>query len=173
MIDARRIRFICEDCLLNAENPEVVVKTNWGHKYIFDKNKIEKYTDEIYGFLKQLPKEFQSNDGGGWSTLNACVDKNQHEWGDQEDVDYLVALGIATENAALLGELFAEPEYQMFVVFNDEEPAEETKAPKKSVVKSLINLAGAAMFCMIVSLSIVILVPIGAAKLALQKIIKH
>lgn len=53
---------------------------------------------EIREMLLELPTEF--SEGGGWSFLKMCVDKNGHQWGEHPDMEELLVLGIATKQAA-------------------------------------------------------------------------
>ena len=46
----------------------------------------------IISFLKQLPDEFQLSKGGGWSFLNACIDKEGNQWGEHKHIEWLIAL---------------------------------------------------------------------------------
>ena len=174
MINLQRVRNIFRACVAqeNTSNTKKVI-TGWDHEYIFNIDKVEEYKEEIYALLKELPKEFQSNTGGGWSILNVCMDKyNDEPWGEQADADLLMALGIATEYAATLGEN-APREARYFIVFNDDPPEEESPPPKKSVLKSILYLAGGVTYAVIIILAVLILVPIGALKWAFQKLIAH
>jgi hypothetical protein len=58
---------------------------------------------EIADLLSQLPTEFQRSGGGGWSFLNACMDKGGGQWtGMQPTMDKLFMLGIAAGKAKWL-----------------------------------------------------------------------
>ena len=58
---------------------------------------------EIESMLAQLPTEFQSTGGGGWTFLNACMDKDGGQWtGVQPTMDKLFMLGIAAGKAKWL-----------------------------------------------------------------------
>ena len=58
---------------------------------------------EIESMLAQLPNEFQRTGGGGWSFLNACMDKDGGQWtGMHLTVDKLFMLGIAAGKAKWL-----------------------------------------------------------------------
>ena len=104
MIDAKRINEIIQDCLFKEEEvedgkpkegiewiPVKSVSINLG----LVKERVEKHKEEIIGFLNQLDDHFKKSGGGGWTFLNACMDKNGFRWGEQINVDELIALGIA------------------------------------------------------------------------------
>jgi hypothetical protein len=53
--------------------------------------------------LSDLPDEFQARKGGGWSFLNACMDRHGHQWtGLHQQQERLFALGIACGKARWL-----------------------------------------------------------------------
>jgi hypothetical protein len=69
----------------------------------FNKKMLSEYADDIIGFLNELPKEFHENDGGGWSFLNACNDKNGNQWtGSHAVMEKLFVLGIGIDKVKLL-----------------------------------------------------------------------
>lgn len=46
--------------------------------------------------LRELPAEFMADGGGGWSFLNACLDRNGEQWtGDHGVMERLFLLGLA------------------------------------------------------------------------------
>lgn len=108
MLTAENVGKIFEDCLFpegtKEENlttdPVLVdgVTINIG----FDPVKIKLHKEDIYGLLAQLPEQFQELSGGGWSFLNACLDKDGKQWGEHIHVEQLLALGIAADLAAYL-----------------------------------------------------------------------
>lgn len=64
-------------------------------EYRFDGKELNAAKDIIISFLKQLQDEFQQSKGGGWSFLNAYVDKNNNQWGEHKHIEWLIALGNA------------------------------------------------------------------------------
>lgn len=63
--------------------------------------------EEIAGLLAELPDEFRSvdnpNGGGGWTFLNACLDRHGNQWtGVHQTMEQLFLLGMA---AGLVTEL--------------------------------------------------------------------
>jgi hypothetical protein len=92
-ISSERVTEIFTACLSGKDNPNMLVVEGVVRKFGFDKEKLDVHAQEIHNMLLQLPSEFI--DGGGWSFLNACADKDGDQWtGDQAVVDQLVCLGI-------------------------------------------------------------------------------
>ncbi len=96
-LTSENVERIFIDCLFQEkeaqDNPIIVegIVSNYG----FHPGRINKYKSEIYNLLKQLPKEFQKNGGGGMSFLNACNDKNGNQWtGLHNIMEQLFCLGI-------------------------------------------------------------------------------
>lgn len=92
------VEVIFADCLFNdGEDASNAVKvegivSNFG----LHPERLKVHEEEIYSMLKQLPKPFQKDGGGGWSFLNACNDKDDNQWtGLQMTMEQLVVLGIA------------------------------------------------------------------------------
>lgn len=65
----------------------------------FDMSKLEKHRDEVAAMLAWLPTEFRvqtQGGGGGWSFLQACMDREGRQWtGLHRTQDQLFQLGIA------------------------------------------------------------------------------
>lgn len=71
-----------------------IVKLFW-----FQPSRIAENTRTIAELLAQLPPQFHANTGGGWSFLNACLDRNGNQWGEHRDMEALFCLGIAAGKA--------------------------------------------------------------------------
>lgn len=89
-----------------AENPDAhnaVTVQGIMHTAAFDRAQLADYHDHIAGMLDQLPSAFKRHDqggGGGWSFLNACMDRDNNLWtGDHLTMEKLFLLGIATDQA--------------------------------------------------------------------------
>lgn len=65
----------------------------------FNKKALQEHDDDITSLLDHLPSEFKKSGGGGWSFVNACVDKDGNQWGEQSTVNQLLMLGLATGKA--------------------------------------------------------------------------
>lgn len=68
----------------------------------FDSDRVKQHEKEIVELLEQLPKEFKKTEGGGWSFLNACMDKDGNHWGEHRNIDELIALGLAVDKIQFL-----------------------------------------------------------------------
>ena len=89
----------------NAENPTdgTTIIEGVANVFSFSTPKLEEHKEEIYDMLKQLPKEFMKDSGGGWSFLNACFDNKGGQWtGLHEDMDILFALGVGIKKVEYL-----------------------------------------------------------------------
>jgi hypothetical protein len=106
--DATRIKAIIMDCLyteeeldaLNGAQPSdaVIVRGVVGHMG-FHPQRLASHKDDIREQLEGLPDNFRRDKGGGWSFLNACMSRTDEQWGQHIDIDNLLMLGIATEQA--------------------------------------------------------------------------
>lgn len=64
----------------------------------FNSERLSKHSDDIYDMLKELPKDFQKDKGGGWSFLQACVDRDGKQWtGEHKVMEQLFLLGLAID----------------------------------------------------------------------------
>ena len=91
-IDPRRVNDLYVECLGEGDGiavEGVVVNA------VFDKMKLATHQPEIANMLDELPVEFRSDAGGGWSFLNACLDKNGAQWtGEHRTMERLFMLGM-------------------------------------------------------------------------------
>jgi hypothetical protein len=66
------------------------------HDFIFNRQKINRHTEDIANMIDQLPYNFKKSVGGGWSFLNMAIDKDGNQWADfHETMERLLALGTA------------------------------------------------------------------------------
>lgn len=101
------VKEIIIDCAFDAGEDQTgaVLAEGIMKTYGFHPKRLEKRKEDIANLLAQLTKEFQppsKGGGGGWTFLNGCMDKDGHQWGEQMDVEMLLALGIATDQAKIL-----------------------------------------------------------------------
>ncbi len=83
-----------DDC--QERNGIMFVRSIIGQMAFFDMAKLEAHKKDIGEMLMQLPNEFMaSSESKGWSFLNACVRKDDAQWGEQRDMDWLLMLGRA------------------------------------------------------------------------------
>jgi hypothetical protein len=71
-------------------------------KFGFDPTQLEKNKQHIVDMLSQLPNEFKSTGGGGWSFLQACMRSDDVQWGDHTSIDELICLGLAVGEVSFL-----------------------------------------------------------------------
>lgn len=88
------------DCLAGEDNKATaLIVEGVINKFGFDVKKLESHKAEIATLLNELPEQFHQNSGGGWSFLNACVDKHDRQWGEHMNIEQLVVLGIGAKLA--------------------------------------------------------------------------
>lgn len=59
--------------------------------------RLHDHKKRIIELLMELPQEFFQNGGGGWSFLNACIDKQGNHWGEHRNIEQLFCLGIGLD----------------------------------------------------------------------------
>lgn len=110
-LTAEAVTAIMADCLYRHDEiaggkvpDDAVLVEGVVRKYGLHPGRLASHKAEIADLLADLPTEFQPSPegGGGWSFLNACMDKNGRHWGEHRDMEALFVLGIATEQAAWL-----------------------------------------------------------------------
>lgn len=70
------------------------------HRFTFDTNALETHREDIGVMLAQLPDQFHSDRGGGWSFLNSCDNKHGRQWADYHStMEKMWSLGIAVGKA--------------------------------------------------------------------------
>lgn len=63
--------------------------------YALHRGRLSKHETQIIELLGELPGQFHAAYGGGWSFLNACMDRNGNQWtGMHRSVELLVVLGL-------------------------------------------------------------------------------
>ncbi len=68
----------------------------------FHPERLESHKEEIKSMLDCLPEAFHKDTGGGTSFLNACMDKDNHQWGEHQNMEQLFQLGNALKLSAWL-----------------------------------------------------------------------
>ena len=103
-LTAENVNKVLTDCLYkegeDTTNHVAVkgVRLNIG----FNPERLEKHKQDIELMLGQLPDEFKKETGGGYTFLNACVTVNKNQWGEHENVDELLVLGLAIKKVEFL-----------------------------------------------------------------------
>jgi hypothetical protein len=95
------VRAVALECLLTEGEPSdwMIEVEGIVRKFGFHRGRIVDKAGAIGELLAELPTEFMSTGGGGWSFLNACMDKNGVQWGEHQDMEMLFCLGIAAGKA--------------------------------------------------------------------------
>ena len=68
----------------------------------FHSERLNNHKEDITSMLTELPDQFRSDVGGGWSFLAGCLDRDGNQWGEQRSVEALFCLGIAIGKAQWL-----------------------------------------------------------------------
>lgn len=107
MIDAGKLNEVLIDCLFKEEEivdgkpiVEPVKVVGIMREFGFHPGRLESHKEEINGMLDQLPEKFHEGVGGGYSFLNACMDKEGNQWGEHSTVELLMCLGTAIGRVA-------------------------------------------------------------------------
>lgn len=101
-LSASAVEDILKDCLFKEgeDHSNAVLSEGITATFGFHPERLEKHKQAIRELLYELPPEFRKGvGGGGWSFLNACVDKNGNQWGEHQNIEQLLVLGIATKQA--------------------------------------------------------------------------
>ncbi len=103
-LTSEAVQRIISDCLYKEDEitDEAVLVEGIRSKYGFHPDRLMNNKTEIGELLTELPEEFHTGTGDGWSFLNACVTKEGSQWGEHRDVEALMVLGLATEQVSYL-----------------------------------------------------------------------
>ena len=97
-LTSENVNVVLSDCLFrDGENTDNHVKVEGIVTVIgFHPARLESHTEDVATMLECLPDDFQSEKGGGMSFLNACLDKNGHQWGEHKSMEglFLLAIGL-------------------------------------------------------------------------------
>jgi hypothetical protein len=97
-LDAGRVEEVFLECLFrDGEDTTNHIRAEGITSTVgFHPDSLESHKAEIEAMLEELPDEFKSSGGGGWSFLNACNDKHGNQWtGLHQRMEQLFQLGIA------------------------------------------------------------------------------
>lgn len=92
-------------CLLKDDEPKegAILGECIRGQFAMHPGRVAERSEEIGLLLAELPDEFQANGGGGWTFLNACIDRHGNRWTDmQTTMDFLFCLGFAAGKARWL-----------------------------------------------------------------------
>jgi hypothetical protein len=100
-LTADRVEEVMRDCLFRDDEPiePRVEVAGIVERYGFHPERLEAHRSDVEDLLSELPVEFfdvAEGGGGGWSFLNACMDRNGTQWtGLHRTMGHLFALGEA------------------------------------------------------------------------------
>lgn len=106
LIDPREVDKTIRECLYTEEELNASEKDEKGipkgavlvrgimHNMGFHPGRLEAARPKVKTWLMALPDQFRKSSGGGWSFLNACMDRNNEQWGEHMDMDRLFTMGI-------------------------------------------------------------------------------
>lgn len=102
-LTSQNVDTVFMDCLFedgeDTSNPAIAEGVI--NKFGFHKDRLESHKEEIKEMLQCLPDEFHREKGGGWTFLNACMDRDDIQWGEHQSIEKLLVLGIATGQAKI------------------------------------------------------------------------
>jgi hypothetical protein len=102
---AERVEQVFRDCLFRDDEStdDRVVAEGVINTFGLHPGRLAEHRAEIGQLLRELPGPFMQSQGGGWSFLNACMDRHGVQWtGLHRTMDELFVLGIATGQADYL-----------------------------------------------------------------------
>jgi hypothetical protein len=108
-LTAKAVHSVFMDCLFRDEEltdgqpPEGFVEAHGVMAHVgFHPGRLKENSGKIKALLMELPETFRQKSGGGWSFLQACVDRFEEQWGEHVNVDELLCLGVASGQARIL-----------------------------------------------------------------------
>jgi hypothetical protein len=96
-LDSEKVYGIFKDCLFRdgEDTTNHVLAEGIMSKVGFHPERLKLHEPEVIELLDELPEKFKEGSGGGWSFLNACMDKHDIQWGEQLNAEQLLLLGMA------------------------------------------------------------------------------
>lgn len=104
-LTSENVNAVIKDCLFEKEEDTSKAKFVKGVmlNFGFHPDRLEKHREDVKKMLAELPVEFtESHGGGGWSFMQACVNRNGEQWGEHHTIDQLLCLGLALEEVDLV-----------------------------------------------------------------------
>lgn len=100
-LTSEAVHDLVKDCLFKEGEPkdDPVIVEGITRTFGFHPDRIRRNAPAIAALLAELPSEFRMNSGGGWSFLQACVDRHGNQWAEHPTMEELFVLGIASGQA--------------------------------------------------------------------------
>lgn len=103
-LTADNVNTVFLDCLFtneelkNGEPTEGYIEANGIMTNVgFHPGRLESHRADIASMLSELPDSFMVGGGDGMSFLNACMTKDDEQWGEHKNVEQLFLLGMASK----------------------------------------------------------------------------
>ena len=99
-LTSQNVEKVFMECLFQEgeDTANAVIVEGITSKFGFHPERVEKNTQNISEMLSQLPVQFKKANGGGWSFLNACNNKDGEQWtGMHQKIEQLMCLGLAVK----------------------------------------------------------------------------
>ena len=94
LLTSKNVRDIFDYCTTKDEIDHINID-GIAHKFQFNKTRLEEKKVDILDMLHQLPAPFMHDQGGGWSFLMACENRDGEQWTDLHFVmEVLFMLGM-------------------------------------------------------------------------------
>lgn len=97
-LSAENVQATMTNCLygeIEKSQDDAIMIDGIANGFVLSKKKVENHKKDIESMLRKMPTQFRRQYGGGWSSLNACMDEHGHHWGEQIHVEALFVLGMA------------------------------------------------------------------------------
>jgi len=98
VLNPEHLQTIFLECLFkdDEDKSNYVKAEGINSTYGFHPERLESHRQDVAEMLAELPDEFKASAGGGWSFLNACMDRHGNQWtGLHQIMEQLFVLGIA------------------------------------------------------------------------------
>lgn len=101
-LTAENLEKVILECLFkpNEDTTNYVLGEGVRVKMGFHPERLKANEGNILSMLKDLPDEFLASKGGGYTFLNACMTRDNDQWGEQQDVDKLITIGMAVKKVS-------------------------------------------------------------------------
>lgn len=95
-LTAQNVQSVLMDCLFqkDEDTSNRVEVRGIVNTFGFHPARLESHRADIASMLGDLPSAFRQSKGGGWSFLNACMTNDGVQWGEHQDMERLLVLGL-------------------------------------------------------------------------------
>ncbi len=103
LIDSVSVHNLFVSCLTDDKDETAVIAEMLACKVYMSKDKVEAAREQITKDLLNLHPNFIRATGGGWTFINACLDRNGDLWTNcHRDMDELVTMGVMIGKVIML-----------------------------------------------------------------------